>query len=76
MYLIGFPEGSSIGSTIECRGSNPPLYCTLTLIAMQVHQNKGKIYDKTSEDRLANAISSLKDTILIVTIVSSNRVVA
>ena len=39
--LIGFLDGSNIGSTIS--GRNLPLYCTLIPIAMQVHQNKGKI---------------------------------
>ena len=34
-HLNRFPDGGNLGSTVQCRGEAPPLYCTLTLIAMQ-----------------------------------------
>ncbi|CAN0279905.1 unnamed protein product [Ascophyllum nodosum] len=47
-YLIGFPEGSIIGSTVCVGERNPPLYCTLTLIAM--HRLKTETKDTMSLD--------------------------
>ena len=37
-HLIGFPDGTSSGSTV--------VYCSLTLIVMQVHQTRGKRHDE------------------------------
>ena len=37
-HLIGFSDGTSLGSTT--------VYCSLTLIAMQVHQTRGKRHDE------------------------------
>ena len=40
---------NSVNSIIS--GRNPQLYCRLlTLIAMQVHQNRGKIHDEPGYD--------------------------
>ena len=40
-HLSGFPDGNNIGSTVMSE-RRPPLYCTLTLIAMQGHQKNIK----------------------------------
>ena len=43
-HLNRFPDGSNIASTVRIMsGRSPPLYCTLTLIAVQGHQTKSKI---------------------------------
>ena len=44
MGLKRFPNGSSIESTVQDRGRNPLLYCTLRLIAMQRNKNKTKVH--------------------------------
>ena len=50
-HLIGFPDGSSIGLIDSIMsGRNPPLYCTLALIAMQGHQNRDKRHDNSRYD--------------------------
>ena len=43
-HLNGFPDGSNIVGSVNniIPGRSPPLYCTLTLIAMQGHQTKSK----------------------------------
>ena len=37
-HLDGFPNGSNIGVNSVMSGRNPPLCCTLPLIAMQEHE--------------------------------------
>ena len=37
-------------------GRNPPSYCTLTLIAMQVHQQKGRQNDTSNNKDKYNTI--------------------
>ena len=40
LHLNGFPYGSNTLANSIIPGGKPPLYCTLTLIAMQGHQTK------------------------------------
>ena len=42
-HFIRFPDGSNIGSTLQCRGETPRhTVCTcIILVAMQVRQNRG-----------------------------------
>ena len=39
-HSIRFPDGSNWVNSSIMSGRNPPLYCALTLIAMQGHQTK------------------------------------
>ena len=72
-HLNGFPDGNNIDWVNSIMsGRSPPLYCTLTLFAMQGHQKNIKNKRLRTKQRLRNTPSHMV-IVVIYYVLHSNR---